>query len=118
LGLALLAWVIYLFPNYEQPANGGTWQGYALDTASALQIVWLLWLGVRKRRYASASGTLQGWVSAHVYLGTALLWVATLHTAFQFGWNLHTLAYGLLVVVLVSGLVGVWLYLAVPARMV
>lgn len=117
LGLGLVAWVLYLFPNYDQPANGGTWQGYTLGTVSALLIVWLLWLGVRKRQYADAVGTVQGWVSAHVYLGTVLLWVATLHTAFQFGWNLHTLAYGLMAVVIVSGMLGVWLYLFVPARM-
>lgn len=118
LALGLASWFVYLFPNYEQPANGGTWQGYTLGTVSALLIVWLLWLGVRKRRYANGSGTLQGWVSAHVYLGTALLWVATLHTGFQFGWNLHTLAYGLMAVVIGSGLLGIWAYLAVPARMV
>ena len=57
-------------------------------------------------------------MSAHVYLGTALLWVATLHTGFQFGWNLHTLAYGLMAAVIGSGLLGIWAYLAVPARMV
>ena len=41
--------------------------------AVILLILWLLWYGVRKRRYASTSGTVQGWLSAHVYLGTALV---------------------------------------------
>lgn len=117
MGLALLSWVIYMFPNVEQPPNGGSWQGYTLGTIGALLILWLLWLGVRKRRYARGSGTVQGWVSAHVYLGTALLWVATLHCAFQFGWNLHTLAYGLMVAVVVSGFVGIWAYLNIPEKM-
>jgi len=118
LGLGLVSWLIYLIPNYEQPANGGTWQGYTLGTVGALLIVWLLWLGIRKRRNDGGIGTVQGWVSAHVYLGTTLLWVATLHTGFQFGWNLHTLAYGLMATVIISGMLGVWAYLVLPARMV
>jgi hypothetical protein len=40
--------------------------------------------------------------------------VATLHTGFQFGWNVHTLAYGLMLLVIVSGAVGVWAYATLP----
>ena len=86
-----------------QPPNGGTWQGYVLGTLGALLIVWLTFLGVRKRRYNSTSGTVQGWTSAHVYLGTVLLLVATLHCAAQFGMNVHTLAYVLMCLVVFSG---------------
>ena len=96
---------------------GGTWLGYALGTIGALLIVWLLWFGVRKRRYASRAGTVQGWLSAHVYLGTALLVVATLHTGFQLGWNVHTLAYLLMVATVASGFYGAYIYLSVPGLM-
>lgn len=44
-----------------------------------------------------------GWLSAHVYLGTALIVVATLHTGFEFGWSVHTLAYALTLAVVLSG---------------
>jgi hypothetical protein len=43
--------------------------------------------------------------------------VATLHSGFQFGWNVHSLAYVLLCAVVASGLVGVVLYLRYPTAM-
>jgi hypothetical protein len=98
-------------------ANGGTWLGYSLGTIGALLIIWLMMLGLRKRDYKSKAGTVQGWTSAHVYLGTALLLVATLHSGFQFGWNVHTLAYGLMVLVIVSGFFGLVVYLRYPSMM-
>jgi hypothetical protein len=90
--------------------------GYTLGTVSALLVLWLLYFGVRKRRYKSTFGTLQGWLSAHVYLGAALLVIATLHAAFQVGWNVHTLAYVLMVAVILSGFYGVFAYLRFPPR--
>lgn len=99
-----------------QPANGGTWQGYVLGTVGALLIVWLALLGIRKRRYHSTLGSVQGWTSAHVYLGTALLVIATLHCAFQFGFNIHTLAYVLMAAVILSGFYGIYAYLQLPRK--
>ena len=46
-----------------------------------------------------------------------LLVVATLHTGFQFGWNIHTLAYVLMVFVIVSGFWGMLIYLKQPRLM-
>jgi hypothetical protein len=97
--------------------NGGTWLGYTLGTIGAVLIVWLMWFGVRKRSYRSNVGTVQGWLSAHVYLGTALIVVVTLHTGFQLGWNVHTLAYVLMLLVIASGFYGVFVYLRVPRVM-
>src|ERR671937_308841 len=82
--------------------------GYTLGTLGALLILWLLWFGVRKRQYHSRLGQVTGWLSGHVYLGSALLVVATLHSGFQFGWNVHTLTYVLMVVVIASGFYGVF----------
>jgi hypothetical protein len=95
--------------------NGGTWQGYTLGTVGALLIVWLALFGIRKRAYTSKLGSVQGWASAHVYLGIALTVVATLHCAFNFGWNIHTLAYALMIAVILSGLIGLYVYLNSPA---
>ncbi len=120
LGLCALAVGLYLWHEpplvYIKP-YGGTWLGYTLGTISAILILWLMLLGVRKRRYSSAMGTVQGWTSAHVYLGTGLIIIATLHSAFEFGWNIHTLAYVLMMVVILSGFFGVFAYLRYPELM-
>lgn len=117
IALCVVAVLAYGWHAPLSPPNGGTWLGYTLGTIGALLILWLTALGVRKRSYASTLGTVQGWVSAHVYLGLALLIVATLHTGFQFGWNVHTLAYVLMVFVIASGLFGVIMYLRFPEAM-
>ena len=116
LAVCVAAAAAYLWHDPVPRAYGGTWLGYTLGTIGALLIVWLLWFGVRKRTYAAA-GNLQGWLSAHVYLGTALVVIVTLHTGFQLAWNIHTIAYLLMLAVVVSGLYGVFVYLRVPRAM-
>ena len=96
--------------------NGGTWVGYGLGAVSAGLIGWLTWYGVRKRSYFSRS-SLKGWLSAHVYLGLGLLVLVPLHSGFQFGWNIHTGAFALLCLVVVTGLVGVGVYGYAPSLM-
>jgi hypothetical protein len=116
---ALVASALALYVAHDPIGgrSGDSAVGYALGVASALLIVWLLWFGVRKRSYASRGGELQGWLSAHVWLGLTLLLLVPLHSAFQFGWNVHTLAYALLVLVVLSGICGVIAYAALPELM-
>ena len=96
------------------PPNGGSALGYVLGVWGLGLIVWLAWFGVRKRRYGVGKQNLEDWLSAHVYLGLGLIIVATLHTGFQFGWNVHTFAYALMVLVILSGLFGVYTYVRYP----
>ena len=117
LTLSVAASLAYWWHDPESPPNGGTWLGYTLGSLALALIVWLTALGIRKRSYGSTLGTVQGWVSAHVYLGLALFVVATLHTGFQFGANIHTLAYALMCVVILSGVVGVILYVRLPREL-
>jgi len=114
-----IAAAVFGYIWYAPPTGryGGSAMGYTLGTVGALLIVWLLWFGVRKRQFASTTGTLLGWLSAHVYLGTSLLVIATLHAAFELGINVHTLAYALMVAVILSGFYGVYAYLRFPAIM-
>ena len=117
LATVLVAWVAYAAHRPAGVPNGGTWLGYTLGTAGAVLIFWLMAFGIRKRSYTSRLGRVQGWLSAHVYLGMALLAVVTLHTGFQFGWNIHTLAFALMCAVIASGMFGAAVYVLYPERM-
>jgi hypothetical protein len=107
----------YLLIDQEPRPNGGSWYGYTLGTIGLLLILWLSLLGVRKRRANPGAWSLKAWTSAHVYLGLSLLVVGTLHTGFQIGWNVHTLAYVLMVLVIVTGIYGVVVYATLPASL-
>jgi hypothetical protein len=107
----------YMTVEVEPRHNGGTWYGYTLGTVGALLILWLTMLGVRKRKMTAGRWSLKAWTSAHVYLGLALIVIGTLHTGFQFGWNVHTLAYGLMLFVIVSGIYGVTVYASLPSAL-
>jgi hypothetical protein len=112
--LAVAAIAVYAWHDPLAGPNGGSWYGYTLGGLGAALIVWLGWLGIRKRRYGVGKLTVQEWLSAHVYLGLCLIVIATLHTGFQFGWNLHTLAYTLMLAVIVSGIFGIVMYVRLP----
>lgn len=113
--LVFIALLLYLSTAPGEPPNGGTWQGYTLGIISAALILFLLWFGIRKRQYYCTKTSLDRWASAHVYLGISLPVVVSLHSALQFGWNIHTLAYALMVVVVLSGFYGLYAYLSFPA---
>ena len=117
IGLLLASVVAYTFDDPQGGRSGSSWTGYGLGTISAGLIAWLMWLGLRKRTYAATGAPLKGWVSAHVYLGTALVVLVPLHSAFEFGWNVHTLAYALMCVVVFTGMLGVGFYALVPTSM-
>ncbi len=114
--LSAVAIVGYWIHSPSGPPNGGTWLGYTYGTVGLGLIFWLAWFGIRRRRYGG-QGPLEGWLSAHVYLGLALIVVATLHTGFRFHWNEHTLAFALMVVVIVSGIFGAYAFVRYPALM-
>lgn len=112
--ISFLTLLAYLLIDVEPRHNGGSWYGYTLGTAGALLILWLTMLGVRKRAMTPGKWSLKAWTSAHVYLGLALIVIGTLHTGFQLGWNVHTLAWVLMIIVILSGIFGISAYAALP----
>ncbi len=115
--LSLVALIGYVAADTKPRPSGNSVMGYTLGTIGALLIVWLTLLGVRKRAMTRGAWSLKGWTSAHVYLGLSLVVIGTLHTGFQFGWNVHTLAYGLMMLVIGSGIFGVIAYATLPAAL-
>lgn len=117
-GIASFALALaYVLIDPEPRHNGGTWYGYTLGTIGAGLIVWLSLLGVRKRYMTAARWSLKAWTSAHVYLGLALVVIGTLHTGFQLGWNVHTLAWALMLLVIASGIYGISVYATLPSAL-
>jgi hypothetical protein len=114
LSLCLAALLGYALIDQQPRPGGGTAYGYTLGTLATLLILWLTMLGVRKRAMTRGRWSLKGWTSAHVYLGLSLVVIATLHTGFDFGWNVHTLAYALMLLVILSGIWGVAAYATLP----
>jgi hypothetical protein len=113
-GLMLLVIVSYALIDVTPRHNGGSWYGYTLGTIGVLLILWLTALGYRKRKMTSGAWSLKAWTSAHVYLGLSLIVIGTWHTGFQLGWNVHTLAWALMMLVILSGLFGIFVYATLP----
>lgn len=113
-GLMLLVIISYMLVDVSPRHNGGSWYGYTLGTIGALLILWLTALGVRKRQMTSGAWSLKAWTSAHVYLGLSLIVIGTWHTGLQLGWNVHTLAWALMMIVILSGLFGIFVYATLP----
>ena len=112
--LVAICILAYLLHEPLGQPNGGSWLGYTLGGISLILIFFLAWYGIRKRRYGSGKFVLEDWASAHVYLGIALLIITTLHSGFQFGLNIHTLAYVFMILVIASGLFGLYAYIRYP----
>jgi hypothetical protein len=112
--LCLVSILAYALIDANPRPNGGSAAGYALGTVGALLILWLTLLGVRKRAMTRGRWSLKAWTSAHVYLGLSLIVIGTLHTGFQLGWNVHTLAYVLMMIVILSGIWGIYMYAQLP----
>lgn len=113
-GLCGFVILSYLLIDITPRHNGGSWYGYTLGTIGVALIVWLTALGIRKRTMTPGAWSLKAWTSAHVYLGLSLIVIGTLHTGFQLGWNVHTLAWALMMLVILSGIFGIAVYATLP----
>ena len=103
--------------DYHLRHTGNSWFGYISGTLAAGLILWLAMLGARKRYMTDNVWSLKAWVSAHVYLGLSLIVIASLHSGLQFGWNIHTLAYALMMLVILSGIFGISVYALLPRKL-
>ena len=115
--LATISIVAYIWHNPLGEPNGGTWLGYILGIIATIIILLQTWYGIRKRQYALSETKLKVWLSSHIYFGISLVVIATLHTGFQIGWNIHSIAYVLMLLTILSGVIGVYFYVRYPKLM-
>jgi hypothetical protein len=114
--LTVLLIVSYVVYSRRMTPSGGSVMGLAYGTLGTIFIILLMYFGIRKRSYYAGLGTLQAWLSFHVYIGTLTLLLIPLHAGFKFGLDVHTLAYALLAIVVLSGFVGAYAYLTLPRQ--
>ena len=116
LATTLVLVLSYIYYSRRVSPNGATLVGLIYGILSFLAILLLMYYGMRKRSYTAKHWSLRAWLSFHAYIGTMMLILVPLHAGFKFGFDIHTLAYVLLAIVVVSGIVGAALYLLLPRR--
>lgn len=99
---------------FTDETHGGTPAGLVYGVVAAALVALLAFFGIRKRAYRSKLGTLEGWLHSHVVLGLLVVLVTLFHTGFRFQDGLAVTTFAVLVVVVLSGVVGVVLYASVP----
>lgn len=107
--------LIYFFDDPVGGPSGGSLLGYTYGGIATAGILYLMYYGMRKRSYFSSRTTLLAVLSAHSWIGISLLIIVPLHAGFSFGLNVHTLAYVLLLLVVLSGIWGSYLYIKLPS---
>jgi len=116
LATTLVLVISYIIYSRRVSPNGATLVGLIYGIISFVAILLLMYYGMRKRSYTAKHWSLRAWLSFNVYIGTMTLLLVPLHAGFKFGFDIHTLAYVLLVMVVASGIVGAALYLLLPRR--
>ncbi len=117
LAAAALLTASYVIYAWRTLPHGGAAMGLLYGILGTLAILVLLYFGVRKRAYRSTWGTLEGWLQAHVYLGLLAALVILFHSGFHFHDRVAVAAFAALLVVVGSGIVGVFFYREVPRRL-
>jgi hypothetical protein len=117
LAAAALLTFSYVLYAWQGLPHGGAAMGILYGILGTLAILVLLYFGVRKRAYRSTWGTLEGWLQAHIYLGLLAALVILFHSGFRFHDRVAIAAFAALLLVVASGIVGVFFYREVPRRL-
>jgi len=112
--LLAVSYIAYAF-SVKNP-NGATFVGILYGIIGLIAILLLMYYGIRKRTYKNTLGTLKGWLSFHVYIGLLTLLIVPMHAGFKFGLNIHTLAFVLMAIVVISGMFGAYFYINNPMK--
>lgn len=102
-------------PEYRKLRPIGAW-GNGYGWIAAVLVVFNLSYLVRRRIGGSRLGSMRIWLDIHVFTGLFAATLATFHSAFQLRNPLALISAGSLGIVVVTGLVGRFLYALAPAN--
>jgi hypothetical protein len=97
--------------------TGSSLPGFTFGVAGGLIILFEFLLWPRKQIRAARLGSAQAWLRAHIWLGLFVLPLLILHSGFRLGGTLSTVLMILLVIVVVSGIVGLVFQQILPRRL-
>lgn len=118
--VAAIAWSVEAWFRTGEWIGGSSLPGWILGIVSGIIIHFECLLGVRKlpRLRAVRIGRTQTWMRAHIWLGLLCVPLVLLHGGFRFAnLRLSGVLMMLFLIVIVSGLVGLWLQQVIPRLM-
>lgn len=105
-----------LHPLHPALKSAGSW-GHGVGLAATVFMLSNFLYAVRKRgRLLTGFGDIRGWLDFHVFVGTMSPLVIAFHAAFQANNALATSTAGALGVVMVTGIIGRYIFGLVPAQ--
>jgi hypothetical protein len=111
---ALYVWYVR---EYRDRVKGDTWPGLAYGVVATGMILLAGTLGARKKVLLLRIGNLTLWLRMHLWLGMLAVPMVLFHGAFSFGGLLTTILMLLLILITVTGVIGVAFQHAMPGVM-
>jgi hypothetical protein len=115
--LASIVWFAVESQDSAQWPGGSSVPGFTFGLIGGLIILFEFLLWFRKKVRVWRIGKAQSWLRAHIWLGLLCLPLLILHSGLRLGGLLSTVLMTLLVIVVVSGIVGLILQNLLPKRM-
>jgi len=117
LGGGLGGWYAWASGHAEEWPGGSTPVGLTLGIVGGLLILSEFFLWPRKQVRSWRIGRVKHWMAGHIWLGLLTLPLLILHSGFLLGGTLSTVLTVLLVIVVLSGVWGLYLQQTIPKRM-
>ncbi|HET6410586.1 MAG TPA: NAD(P)-binding domain-containing protein [Anaeromyxobacter sp.] len=102
-------------PLHEELRSAGPWGHGVGIAATAFMLSNFLYAARKRWKWLSALGGIRGWLDFHVFVGLMSPLVIAFHAAFQSNNLLATATAGSLAIVVSTGLIGRFIYSAVPS---
>jgi hypothetical protein len=119
-GLALgAATALYVWYAREWPGGpaGRTWPGMAFGIAGTALMAFAGLLSARKKTIRRRWGSVAWWLKGHIWLGLLSVPLVLFHAAFRWGGALEATLWWVVIIVIASGVVGLFLQNILPRIM-